>query len=92
MNPVSCHGSMEKPNSTVVLNCWSRLVEYYFAKTIVIIKHNSKQLSSLKNYAKLIIHAIVQLQTDFIMKKTTGVSSVAKTINKFHLKSDLCLI
>ena len=40
---------------------------------------------------KLGIHAIEQLETYFVMKKNTAISSVANTINKFHKKSDLHL-
>ena len=53
MNLVSCHGFMEKQNSTVILVCQYCLVNYYLEKSFVILEHNSKQLSSVTNDAKL---------------------------------------
>ena len=41
---------------------------------------------------KLGIHAIDQLETDFLIAKNTAISSVAKTINKLRIQSDLHLI
>ena len=58
LNLVSCHGFMEKLNSNIILNLWSRLVNYYLAKAFFISENNSKQLSILTNDVKLIIHAI----------------------------------
>ena len=58
MDLVSCHGFMKKPNSTVILNLKYCLVNYYFEKGLIIIKHNSKQLSSALNDVKLIIHVV----------------------------------
>ena len=55
---VSCHGFTKKPNSTVILNLQSCLVNYHLEKGFIIIKHNSKQLSSALNDVKLRIHAI----------------------------------
>ena len=41
---------------------------------------------------KLRICAIYQLETYFVMAKTTAISSVSKTINKLHIQSNLHLI
>ena len=79
MNLVSCHGFMEKPNSTVILNVRYCLVNKYLAKGLFIIKNDSKHLISLPNDLKLIIHAIDQLETYFSMKKNTA-TSAANTI------------
>ena len=65
MNLVSCHGFLEKSNFTLILNCSSCLVNYHLAKTIVIIKHNSKQLSSFLNEVKLRIHEIDKQKNRF---------------------------
>ena len=92
MDLVSCHGFMEKSNSTVILNLRSRLVNHYLEKGFVIIKHNSKQLISLPNDAKLRIHAIDQLEAYFVMAKITEIYSVANTINILHTQSDFNLI
>ena len=52
----------------------------YLAKGLFIIANNSKQLSSLPNDVKPIIHVIGQLETDFVMKKNRAIYSVANTI------------
>ena len=44
------------------------------------------------NDVKLIILAIEQLETDFFIAKNKAISSVANTINKLHIKSDLNFI
>ena len=49
---------MKKLNSTDILLCRSRLVNYYLAKGFVILEHKSKQLSGATNDLKLEIHAI----------------------------------
>ena len=41
---------------------------------------------------KLRINAIDQLETDIVMKKNTAIYSVAKTVKKLHIQSDLHLI
>ena len=58
MKLISCHGFTKKKNPTVILVSRSRLLNYYLAKGFVILEHNSKQLISVPNDAKLIIHAI----------------------------------
>ena len=92
LNLVSCHGFMEKPNAIFILNCPSSLVNKYLAKGFFIIEKYSKQLIILPNDVKLIIHAIDQLETYFVMAKNTAIYSVANTIKKLHIKYDLHLI
>ena len=41
---------------------------------------------------KLRIHAIYQLEIDFVMAKNTAIHSVANTINKFHIQYELHFI
>ena len=65
------------------------MVYYCLLKGFVIIKNNSNQLSSAANDVKLRIHVIDQPKTDLVMEKTTAISSVVNTINKFHILSDL---
>ena len=43
LNLLSCHGFVNKPNSTVVLNVQSRLINNYLAKVFYIIENYSKQ-------------------------------------------------
>ena len=38
------------------------------------------------------IHVIKQLETYFVMSKNTAIFSVANTINKLHIQSDLYFI
>ena len=64
----------------------------YLSKGFFIIANNSKQLSSLPNDVKLIIHAIDQLETDFSMKKNTAIYSVANTVKKLYIQSDFHFI
>ena len=70
MNLVSCHVIMKKPNSSVILNFRSHLVNNYLEKGFVIVGNNSRQLSSILNDVKLRIHSIDQIETDFVMEKT----------------------
>ena len=90
INLVPCHIFTEKPNSTVILNCPSCLVNYYLAKRIII-KKNSKKLSSVPNDLKLRIHVIDKQKTDFVTAKTTEISSVENIIKKLHIQSDFHL-
>ena len=41
---------------------------------------------------KLIIHSIEKIETYLVMEKNIAISSVAKTINKFHIQSDFHFI
>ena len=54
---ISCH-LFTKKNSTVILVCRYILVDYYLENGLVILVENSKQLSSVPNGLKLIIHLI----------------------------------
>ena len=64
----------------------------YLTKGFFVIENNTKQLSSLPNDAKQIIHVIEQLETDFFMAKNIATSSVENTINKLHIHTDLYFI
>ena len=79
LNLVSCHGFVEKPNITVILNVLSRLVNDYLAKGFFIIENNFNQLSILLNDVKLRICVIEQLEKYFVMAKNTEILSVANT-------------
>ena len=70
LNLVSCHGFIERKNSTVILNFRSCLVNNHLEKWFFLIENNSKQLIILSNDVELIIHANDQLETYFVMKKT----------------------
>ena len=70
---------MKKPNSTLILNCQSRMVKNYLAKLLCIIENDYKQLSMLPNDVKIRIHLIGQLEKYFSMAKNTAISSIANT-------------
>ena len=80
LNLVSCHGFMKKPNSTMILNYLSCLINIYLAKGFYIIENGSKQLVKLPNDVKLIINLIDQMGTYFFIAKNKAISSVANTI------------
>ena len=67
MNLISCHGFMKELNSTVIILCRTRLVEYYLEKEFVILEYNSENLSSVSNEEKQRIYAINMHKTDFVM-------------------------
>ena len=80
---------MKKPNSNVILVCLSCLVNYYLEKGFVIIEHNSKQFSSFPNDVKLIINAINNQKTDYVMAYYKAISSLKNTIKKLQIMSTL---
>ena len=92
LNLVSCHGFTEEPNVIVILNCWSCLANNYLARGLFIIEKDSKQLNIILIDMKLRIHAIYQLEIDFVMAKNTAIHSVANTIKKLHIQSYFHLI
>ena len=61
LNLVSCHGFMEKSNSTVVLNCRSNLINNYLSKRLFIIEQDSNKLSLILNDVILRINVVYQL-------------------------------
>ena len=89
MNLISYHGFTKKKNPTVILLFCTWLVEYYLEKGFVIIEHNSKKLRSEPNEEKQRIHAINMHQSYFVMDCYVETSSLANTINKLHIQSDL---
>ena len=55
LNLVSCYGFIEKPNSTVLINCRHCLANNYLSKGLFIIKNNYRELITLPDNMKLII-------------------------------------
>ena len=90
LNLVSSHGFMKKPNSTVITNYQSRLINNYLAKGFPIIEQNTMQLSLIPNDVKLRINLINQLKTDYVMVKNESISPVANTIKQFHIQK-ICI-
>ena len=66
----------EQNKPTVILLCRNRLVEYYLEKGFIIIQHNYKNLSSVPNKSKQIIHAINTHKSEFVMTCYTEIYSV----------------
>ena len=83
---------MKKPDSTVILNCRSRMINNYLEKGFYIIENDSKQLSLLPNDIKLRINLIDQLDIDFVMAKNKSISYVANTIKTLHIQKNMHLI
>ena len=67
MNLISCHEFIKEIHSTIIVLCHTWLMEYYLAKVLIILEHNSKNLSSVHNEAKQRIHAFNINKTDFVM-------------------------
>ena len=88
-NIISFHEFTKDKNSTVILLCHTRLLEYYLSKGFVILEHNSNNSSSVSNKSKQIIHAIDTHGSDYVMACYTKITSVANTIKKFHIMSYL---
>ena len=82
LNLVSCHGFMLKPNSIVILNCRSRLINNYLSKVFFIIDWGSKQLNLIPNDVILIINLVDQLKTDYVMVKNEALSAISNILIK----------
>ena len=67
---------MKKPNSIVILNYQTRLINNYLSKVFSIIEQNKKQLILLPNDVKLRINMINQLDTYYVMVKNKAISAV----------------
>ena len=83
---------MKKPNSTMILNFRSRLINNYLAKGFYIIEKDSNQLRLLPNYVKLRINMIDKMDTNFVMSKNKSISSVANTTKNLHIQKNMHLI
>ena len=70
LNLSSYHGYTKKPNSTVISNFRSCLVNHHLEKLFYVIEKKPKQLIMLPNDVKWRIYVIDQLETDFVIKKT----------------------
>ena len=92
LNLVPCHGFMRKPDSAVILNLLSRLINDYLSKVLYIIEKGSNKLSLLPNYVRLRINLNNQLNTDFIIAKNTAISVVSNTIKQLHIHTDMHMI
>ena len=90
LNLVSCHGFMRKPNSTVILNFQSRLIENCLAKGFHIIEKDLKQLSLLPIDMKLIFNIMNQRDTDFFMKKKQS-SQLCRKNHKIYIFRNICI-
>ena len=89
MDLIPCHWFTKNTNSTVILVLYRQLVNYYLEKGFVIIEHNSKHLSSVPKEANQIIHAINIQKYILLWRATQNKSSVANTIDKLYIKSNL---
>ena len=58
MTLLSSHGFMKNIIFTVILSCRSRLLEYHFSKSFVVLERNSKNLMKVANEDKYRIGAM----------------------------------
>ena len=89
LNLVSCNGFTKKPNSTVILNCQSRLINNYLSKGLPIIEQNKNQLSLITNDVKLIVNLIDQLEIYYVMVKNEAIYAVANTMKQLHIHKNM---
>ena len=82
---------MKKPDSTVVLNFRSCLVNKYLEKGFYIIQKDSEQKSMLPIDVKLRIDLIDQMDTDFFMEKQSNFLRI-KHHQKLHIQKNMYLI
>ena len=73
MNIIYCPGLTRKTYSNVILLYGSYLVNYNLARWFLILEHNSKNLSTVPNDAKLIVHADNKQKMDYVMACYTAI-------------------
>ena len=89
LNLVSCHGFMNKPNSTVILNFLYCLIKNYLSKGFSIIEYNTNQLSLIPNDVKLRTNLIDQLKTDYVMVRNEAIYSIANTRKQLNIQKNI---
>ena len=82
----------KEKNSTVILNCQSRLIKNYLPKGFHIIEQGTKQLSFLPNDVRLRIILNNQLDTDYVVVKNKAIPAVENTIKQLHIQKDMLMI
>ena len=91
LNLVSCHGFMKKPNSTVILNFRTHMINNYLEKGLYIIERGTKQLSLKPNDVILRINMNNQLDTYYVLKKN-AIYAVANTIKQLHVQKYMNMV
>ena len=89
LNLVSCHGFMNKPNSTVILNFLYCLIKNYLSKGFSIIEYNTNQFKLISNDVKLRINLVDKLEKYYVMVKDKAISAVANTIKQLHIQKNI---
>ena len=82
-------GFMKKPNSTVILNFRTCLINNDLSKVFSIIEQGSKHLNLIPNDVILRINMVDQLKTDYVMVKNEALSAVANTIKQLHIQKNM---
>ena len=72
MNLLLCNDFTKNINSTVILSCPSRMLEYYFKKGFFILKCNSNNLLIIVNEAKQRDHEMDMHDSDYVMTSNTA--------------------
>ena len=83
---------MKKPNSTMILNFRSRLINSYLEKGFYIIEKGSKQLIFLPNDVKFRINLNNQIDKDFFIAKKKATTAVEKPIKTLYIVKDIHFI
>ena len=78
-----------KSNSTVILNCQSRLINNHLPKLFFIIDQGSKQLNFIPNEVRLRIIMVDNLKTDYVMVKNEAISVVTNFIKQLHIYKNM---
>ena len=89
LNLVSCHGFMLKYNSTVILNCQSRLINNYLLKVFFIIDQGSKNLNLIPNDVILRLNLVDQLKAGYFMVKNEALSAIENKIKQLCIHRNM---
>ena len=92
LNLVSCHGSMKKKDSTVILNFRTCLINNYLSKEFLIIEQGTNQLIFLPNDVIFQINLNNHLNTYYVMVKNKVIFAVANTIKQLHIHKNMHII
>ena len=89
MNLLLCHGFTKNMNSTLILLCPSRLLEYYLSKGFLILEQNPNNLSIIANNEKQRIHTMDMHDSDYVMIFNIEITSISNNLKKLWIPSDM---
>ena len=89
MNIISYHEFVNYKESTVILSCCIKLVDYYLSTSFVIIENNSSALSDVPLHAKQRINAEILHKNEFVMVCYREIPYATNTLKIINICSDL---